>query len=154
DESTIPGVRDLRGHGDRVRALAFSPDGKRLASSGADRTIKLWEMGPGDRVYGREASSLKERGDYLEFSRDGRLLAIGNGPEAIVKIWGAEEGRLIRNLPAPKGVLIHGMTLSPDNRHLAAGNMNIAVIWDVTTGQKVRELPNLGDDVMQLAYSP
>jgi WD40 repeat protein len=73
----------LKGHSG-VLALAFSPDGKTLASGGRDDTIKLWDV-----KTGKERSSLEGHSEAvfcLAFSPDGKLLASGSWDDTI-KLW-------------------------------------------------------------------
>jgi WD40 repeat protein/tRNA A-37 threonylcarbamoyl transferase component Bud32 len=79
-------IFSLSGHTAPIRALAYSPDGRRLASAGQDQTIKLWEA-----TTGREILTLSRVGgpvDALVFSKDGtRLFAVDN--DGTVRVWDA-----------------------------------------------------------------
>jgi WD40 repeat protein len=75
---------DFKGHSDWITAVAFSPDGKYLASGSRDNTVKLWSV-----ELQKEVSTL--RGHRYEvssvaFSPDGKYLASGSG-DATIKLW-------------------------------------------------------------------
>jgi WD40 repeat protein len=77
DTATDKELRTLRGHTQTIQAVAFSRDGKRLVTAGADRLVKLWEL-----ETGREVLSLTghmRAVSMLAFSRDGRRLFTGTG---------------------------------------------------------------------------
>jgi len=82
-------VHRLRGHRARPVALAFSPDGQRLATAGWDPEIKLWDIASGQEVLALRghASDEDRRGIMaLSFSRDGSLLASA-GVDGTARIW-------------------------------------------------------------------
>jgi WD40 repeat protein/serine/threonine protein kinase len=86
DASSGERTLTLRGHTAKVAAVAFSPDGSRIASASFDRTVKLWELETGQEVCtlrGHTAGVLS-----VEFSPDGRSLATGS-MDNTVKIWNA-----------------------------------------------------------------
>jgi hypothetical protein len=83
-----PELLTLRGHTNTVLRLAYSPDGRRLASGSADRTVKVWDLGTGQEVL-----SLKGHTHLIwatAFSPDGRQLASAS-EDHTVRVWSAEE---------------------------------------------------------------
>jgi WD40 repeat protein len=77
-------VRTLSGHTSCVNSVAFSPDGRLLASGSDDDTIKLWEVASGSLV--RTLSGHTSYVTSVAFSPDGRLLASGSLDHTI-KLW-------------------------------------------------------------------
>jgi RNA polymerase sigma factor (sigma-70 family) len=140
-------------HGERVASVAFSPDGKRLASASWDNTLALWDVATGKRL--RRFRGHTDSVTCVLFSPDGKKLISGAFDD--IRVWDAETGKELRRFDNRGGWQV---ALSPDGKLLAAlgptaVNGHIAV-WDVATGAKVRELTLEGnfDGCMSLAFSP
>src|SRR6266496_6482779 len=74
----------LEGHSEDIKQIAWSPDGRILASGSEDKTIRLWDMQPGEAL-----QTLTGHSDVvtsIEWSRDGRLLA-SKSWDNTVRIW-------------------------------------------------------------------
>jgi WD40 repeat protein len=150
--------RTLQGHSSWVTGVAFSSDGRRLASGSWDRTVKFWDVPTGQELstVGKKTKEVQA----LAFSRDGHWLAAENSNN-IVTLWDATTGREIRTLAndRPLGALgstwVYSIAFSPDGRWLASGVDDKTVrLWDVMTGRAVRDLTTSRRPVIYAAFSP
>jgi WD40 repeat protein len=119
--------------------MAFSPDSKRLAAGGYDKTIRIWDVATAKEVL-RWKTPEGNLG-CLAFSPDGRLLASGVVLDPGVRLWEAATGRPVRVLEGlPRGT--SSLAFSPDGKLLAAGGYRTAEVhlWHVANGQSAGRL--------------
>jgi WD40 repeat protein len=141
----------LTGYTSDVWSVAFSPDGRLLASGSNDKTIKLWEVASGSLV--RTLSGHTDWVRSVAFSPDGRLLASGSYDDTI-KLWEVASGREVRTLTGHTG-WVWSMAFSPDGRLLASGSNDKTIkLWDVASGREVRTLTGHTNWVNSVAFSP
>jgi WD40 repeat protein len=142
--------RVLSGHRDCITALAFSPDGLRLASGSFDRTARIWDVATGDcrQVCAGHAA----RVGGVAFSPDGRRLATGS-PDRTARIWSVATGTAELLLPGNAAEL-YSVAWSPDGRTIAAtcGDQSVR-LWspDGTFRGRIGDLDN---NAVAVAFSP
>jgi WD40 repeat protein len=147
-----PPVAVVPAHKDLILDLAFSPDGKSLATCGYDRLIKLWDV-----ASGKELRVLKDHSDAvygLAFSPDGRLLASAAADRA-VKVWDLATGTRLYTLGESTDWL-YAAAWSPDGRHLAAAGVDKSIrVWEVSAagGKLIESVFAHEAPVVHLAYS-
>ncbi len=138
------------GHAMSVEAMAFSPDGKWLASGSIDNTVRLWEVATGREV--RTFSGHTKAVKAVAFSRDGRLLASGSIDDT-TRLWNLDTGREMQRLQGCGSV--SALALSDDGRLIASGNMEKSIkLWDRTTGQERNTLTGHQGLITALVFSP
>lgn len=131
-----------RSHAQGINALAFSPDGKLLASASTDMTVALWNM----ETMQQESKILNVSGLVplaLAFSPDGKTLSVGTGPRDFrlrrpgeIQLWEVET-RMLRASLRGHGRAVTSLAYSADGRTLVSGSADTTVrFWDLPAGRE------------------
>lgn len=136
---------------DYVRSVAFSPDGRLVASGFLYEGIKIWEVETG--LYLQSLRGHSSSVNSVAFSPDSQWLASGSRDRTI-KIWDAQTGHEIRTLEGHTGE-VRAVTFSPDGIWLASASSDRTVrLWRTVTGQEVEPLAGHTLAVTSAAFSP
>lgn len=150
----------LRGHQDQVNALAYSRDGRWLATGSADQTVRVWDMRAADPaanplVLGGRIGQINS----IAFSADGRWLAAA-GKDSTARLWDmrAADPAAAPILLPTQDTELFAIAISPDSRWLAIGSLDgIVRLWDIRaprSGAAPILLRGHQDLVFVLAFSP
>ncbi len=139
-----------------VNGVAFSPDGKRLATCGADGSIKMWNTDTAKLFF----SIAAHRGscNAFAFSPDGKLMASG-GADKTARIWKAAAGSKPVHALAGHDGPVNAVDFSPDSKLLATGSGSPKKggqvrVFDVETGKESYSLSPIDDTVTTLSFHP
>ena len=137
-------------HLDGVMSVAFSPDGKTLASGGSRGAIRLWDV---------QTRTLKQTIHWagnipsVAFSPDGQTLAGAN--IGYIGLWDVATGRHLQSIGTEEKCNVLDVAFSPDGQTLVSGNWDSTVRWwDVATGTQTHKLTEHTGLVYSIAFSP
>jgi WD40 repeat protein/predicted Ser/Thr protein kinase len=144
-------LETLRGQRDSVLSVAFSPNGRLLASGSSDSTINLWDVTSGRSV--RQLIGHKGQVFGVAFSPNGRMLASAGG-DRTVKLWDVAGGRELVTF-AGHTDRVYSVAYSPDGSTLASASKDQTIkLWEVAGGRELRTLAGHSGSVAAVAFSP
>jgi RNA polymerase sigma factor (sigma-70 family) len=159
-DSTRP-IRSLRGHVNRLTSVAYSSDGKSIATASWDGSVRIWNATTGEEVrrLGLDKDARLQTGepssntfDQIAFSPDNAFLVTvkrestlppppppappppSNKP--VVIVWDPRTGEKVRTFPADGA----SFAISPDGKLIACGGLQVIRLYELATGKRVREL--------------
>jgi WD40 repeat protein len=149
--STTP-IRDFKGHGGTVKAVAVFPDRRRMITGSDDKTLRLWDLETG--VMLKKMEGHRDEVWALGVSRDGQIIASGDfGGEIIA--WHGENGESLTKPIKAHFNGINSVDFSPDGTVLATGSYDgMTKFWCTKTWRMQGEPIECGDHVNCVQYSP
>ncbi len=154
-------VRILDGHGQTVRSIAFSHDGKKILTASFDGTARLWDLATGAAL---KRFQMTNRGNLCisaAFSPDDMLIATGSS-DHLIRVFDARSGEVVKILPGHAS-LVQSVTFSPDGKILASASgsrrsnpdEDAAVrLWSTVTWEPLAVLDGHRFATWSVAFSP
>ena len=142
-------LHTLQGHRGSIWSVAWSPDGKQLATGSWDNSIKLWEASTGKLQH--TVQGHKNRVHKIAWSPDGKHLA-SCGWDGVIKIW---DGTWLEHTLKGHSAVAFCIAWSPNGKRLASGSPDKSVrIWDTESGKLLHLLEGHTGTVWSVAWSP
>jgi WD40 repeat protein len=140
-----------KGHSSAVSAVAWSPDGKHIASGSWDKTVQVW-----DAVNGGNVSTYKEHSSKVyavAWSPDGKRIASG-GDDHTVQVWDAVDGSHVIVYKGHSYAVLE-VAWSPDGKRIASGSLDKTVqVWNAADGGNAFTYQGHSDVVLAVEWSP
>ncbi len=164
-ETTTPGetptsspatgaVVTFTGHSRYIAALAWSPDGSKIATASGDGTVQVWDAASGTSIYtytGHQNQNQNASVNAVAWSLDSTTVY---SAATDIQVWKAVDGTKLFTYTGHSNNTIHCLALSPDGKSIASGSDdNTVQVWDANSGSHLATHTANGT-VRSLTWSP
>ncbi len=131
-----PELKSLKGHGNNVMCVAFSPDGGKVISGGMDKSAIVWDVTGGKQLF-----AISGHTDYIlsaAFSPDGKFILTGS-QDHTARLWDAATGAEVHRFERhPEAVI--SVAFTPDGKYaLTASNDGAVSMWETATTSEIKQ---------------
>jgi WD40 repeat protein len=127
-------------HGNEIASLAFSPNGKMLASAGDDPSVRLWDLATGKEL--RRLGRIGYAPELVVFSHGGDLLAFASANRDGICLWDLRQNSELRSFTGHRSRIFSVVFSPSDEKLISAGWDGTIRVWEVASGKELLCLPN------------
>jgi WD40 repeat protein len=150
-KSNKPVIYAQLGHGDRLRSISITPDGKYVVSASVEGTIKLWDMKNGRLI--RTFGSYSFSSNTFAITPDGKHILTGGGGDNSLKLWEFDTGKHIRTYKGHDAP-INSISISPDGRYALSGSGDTTLkLWDISSGRQLRTFKGHSELIRSVVFT-
>lgn len=138
-------------HTNKVRAVAFSPDGTQALTGGEDNTARLWNIRTGSQVM--VCMGHEDWVNQVAFSPNGQFVLTASFDHT-ARLWNRHTGQVVQCLRGHTKQ-VHSIAFSPDGKYIITGSSDMTTrLWDTYTGNQIRAFTGHEDEIFSVAFSP
>ena len=154
-------LESFNGHKGAVKAIVFN--GEKFISASTDRTAQVWSLGIEWKLErtvgtGDNNSQLTDRVNTIDFSPDGKQIAIGSGEPSRggeVQIWNIADGKMVKNFPEVHSDSVLGLEFSKDGKYIASASADKFVkVTDIATGKVIHNFEGHTHHALGVSWLP
>ena len=151
-DTIINTVQTLTGHTENVDSVSWSPDGKYIASSSNDNTIRIWNVTTSTCIY--ELIGHTDAIDLISWSPDGKHIVSGSSSNGTIRMWNAIKGTCIYSIENYWTISNTSVTWSPTSEYILICDNEDIDVRDVATGKCIHTLKSHTNVVSSVSWSP
>ncbi len=138
-------------HTNKVRAVAFSPDGTQALTGSEDNTARLWNIRTGSQIM--VFTGHQDWVNQVAFSPNGQFVLTASFDHT-ARLWNRHTGHMVQCLHGHTKH-VHSIAFSPDGTYIVTGSSDMtARLWDTHTGKEIRAFTGHADEIFCVAFSP
>jgi len=142
-------IRSLKGHTEGILSVAYSLNGKYIATGSLDHTTMLWEAKSGKQLF--QLVGHNSEISEVAFSANSKFVITGSS-DGTAKVWDVENGKILYSLNGHDGV-VGGVAFTPTNKLIVTSSKDKIRVWNTETGKHIHTINDDDRQIMSIFIS-